>query len=74
MHSKTRRCKLHIWLFRGGDACAHNLPLTGIYKVNSAQVLAYERFYKSENFCAYANSALCAYAHFKDEIYAKFYT
>ncbi len=34
MHSKTRRCKLHIWLFRGGDACTHNLPLSGYYKGN----------------------------------------
>jgi len=25
--SQTRHYKLHKWLFRGGDACAHNLRL-----------------------------------------------
>lgn len=40
-----------------------------IYKGNFALA------YKSENFCAYTQkSDFCAYAHFKDEIYAKFYT
>jgi len=29
---------------RGEDACAHNLPLTGIYKGNFAQVLVYAIF------------------------------
>ncbi len=36
---------------RGGDARTHNIPLTGIYKVICAQVLAYAWFYKSEKKC-----------------------
>ncbi len=46
-----------------GDARTLNLPLIGIYKVISAQVMAYAWFYKSENFCAYVKSSFCAYVH-----------
>ncbi len=64
MHSKSRRCKLNIWLYRGGNVCAHNLPLTGIYKLNVAQVLAYKRFHKSEYFFAYAILGFRSHVHF----------
>ncbi len=49
---------------RGGDACTHNLPLTGIYKGIFAQVVVYAWLYKSEKMYAYAISSFCAYVHF----------
>ncbi len=71
MHSKTRRCKLHVWWILGGVRVEMHIRTifpTGIYKGIFAQVQAYARFYKCEKIHTYAKSSFCAYVHFRMKV------